>query len=161
MGSDRSPLWPPGFVGAISHAKDVAVAVVATVQCASGIGVDIEETNRLEDVEIEPLVADEVERRWIDGRPARLVTLFSAKESVFKAFYPSHREYFGFESVRLKPNGDGFLATLQRSIGDWPIGSACQVWCRHKGQLVMTGVCLPVQGPMDFAHGANRPMGRR
>jgi len=157
VGRDGSPIWPPGVVGAISHAKDLAVAVVAPTRYTDGVGIDVEQTNRLNDVTIQHLVADKDEQRWIDGQPARLVTLFSAKESLFKAFYPVHGEYFGFDAVHLERDGDSFQATLRRPLADWATGSRYRVRCQCYNGMVITSVYLPPRNRTLASRRSNQP----
>lgn len=43
IGPGSAPIWPQGFVGSISHSKNLVSAVVARAQVADGIGFDIED----------------------------------------------------------------------------------------------------------------------
>ncbi len=146
-GPDRAPRWPPGLLGSITHAAGLAAAVVAPITCTGGVGLDIEDMTRIPDTKIARLVSDRDERRWIGGRTERLVSLFSAKESIFKALYPQHGAYFGFEAVHLERRPWGFEGTLRTMLGDWPAGSRCAVRSEECGGLVMTSVCLPPSPP--------------
>src|SRR5689334_3062733 len=44
--SDGAPVWPDGFVGAISHTRQVALAVAGRREDYVGLGVDVEELDR-------------------------------------------------------------------------------------------------------------------
>lgn len=83
----RAPLWPSGVVGSISHAGDMAMAVVSTIH--SRLGVDCEwilsETTT---ADIAPLILSPHDRRACpDGWPLPqfLTLVFSAKEAAYKA----------------------------------------------------------------------------
>jgi len=39
---DRRPIWPGGIVGSISHAENVAAAIVGRAEDIDGVGLDIE-----------------------------------------------------------------------------------------------------------------------
>jgi len=107
-GKNREPLWPQGVLGAISHSSRFAMAVLVQDKGRYlGIGIDIEE-------EMTEGLARDVSGQIMTEKEKRLnhksddfdnksfVTLiFSAKESIFKALYPSVGEYFGFEACEL------------------------------------------------------------
>jgi 4'-phosphopantetheinyl transferase EntD len=86
---DRSPDWPEGFGGSITHAGGWCLVVVARVPEGWGVGIDVEEDRPLP-AEVAARVLLPVERtRLAAGVMARGETLaFSAKESVFKAINP-------------------------------------------------------------------------
>jgi 4'-phosphopantetheinyl transferase EntD len=70
--------------------------------------------------------------------------LFSAKESVFKAFYPLYRQWLGFQeaSIRFNPEQQTFEAMLRtRSAGNgqmlWPGRFALS------DRYIVTAVVLP------------------
>jgi enterobactin synthetase component D len=104
--ADRSPAWPNGWQGSISHCTDVAVAIAANSADFLGLGVDVE--NVLEDSALGQ-IADDVlfdgERRLlreVGVRYNKLVTLgFSLKESLYKALWPQGRTPLEFHHARL------------------------------------------------------------
>ena len=96
-GAGREPLWPAGVVGSITHCSSRAIAVVAKTEKVQAIGIDLEDVDHFPE-EIADLVANEAERDWVlseDSR-LRLAMLFSAKESIYKAFYPLEHRFFDF-----------------------------------------------------------------
>ncbi len=127
-GPGGEPLWPNGFVGAISHAPDVAIAVVGRASDYAGLGIDVEEPSRGPTARAARLVCRPSEMAWVDPESGtqRLTMLFSAKEAVFKALFPIehvwlgfadaeltwHAERDAFEARVLKPVGGGFLSGL-------------------------------------------------
>ena len=89
---DRSPAWPAGFVGSLSHSPTLCAAVVARAADAASLGLDLEPDGPL-DVALVRTVCTERERRTLDGMSsaAALVLakrLFSAKEAFYKCQYP-------------------------------------------------------------------------
>lgn len=143
VGEGGAPRWPEGVVGAITHAAGWAAAAVAPEAKTAGIGIDVECFDTPEE-DIAELVASERERAWMAGDARRLITLFSAKESVYKAFYRHRGEFFGFEAVQLRWSGAGFEAELQEPMGaHWPVGFRFFVHCVEQPDQVWTSLCLP------------------
>jgi 4'-phosphopantetheinyl transferase EntD len=145
-GPDREPLWPAGVTGSISHAARIGVALVGLSEMTAGVGIDIEARRAA------PELADQVPRpeelRWLDeAEPARrehlVLALFSAKESVFKAFFPRVGRFFGFEAASLTPVEDGFAARLIDDLdADYPAERTFSVGCSWEDNLVLTWVVL-------------------
>lgn len=101
---DRSPVWPSGFVGSISHCEGFATAVVAAKSAVNGIGVDAEilispsQVSLLSDMFILPEELNLIQSdHWSNSKFATLI--FSAKESIFKCFYPHIKSYFDFKDA--------------------------------------------------------------
>lgn len=106
IGSQRQPIWPEGVCGAISHARQLAVAVVAHHTDVYGVGVDVEEALTSDTVrQIQSFVLNADERSLLSGLPLhreQLVTLiYSIKESFFKAAFPLVQRYFDFDAISL------------------------------------------------------------
>ena len=114
LGADRAPRWPPGFVGSISHAGDLVVAVAAPSTVLPAIGVDLEPCVPL-DLELLNRVCRPEEVARIRSSPAalhRAKLVFSAKESVYKCVAPLMGVFLEFADVEILfgPDGDGFCA---------------------------------------------------
>lgn len=139
--ADRSPVWPPGLVGAVTHSGGRALAAVGRVTRWSAIGVDLEHMAGLRRIEIAERVADAAERAWIGSDRRRLLAVFSAKESIFKALYPQVRRWFGFDAVSLRPTPAGFDARTCEPL-DRPVGSVIPVGVRWLDDAVLTWVSL-------------------
>lgn len=148
-GSMREPLWPGGVAASLSHAGDVAVAVAAPQEHTGGVGIDIELARPV------PELWDQVplpkERDWLLAigdaaeREQMLVALFSAKETIYKAFFPRVGTYFGFEAAVLEPTPYGFAACLVESIDEsYPPSRAIRVHSEWIGDLVRSWLVLPV-----------------
>ena len=100
-GAWREPIWPRGVVGSITHCRGYCAAAVAKQRDILTVGIDAEPDEQLPPGILEQ-VAVARERAWVaTARPGvhwdRL--LFSAKESVFKAWFPLARDWLGFEQA--------------------------------------------------------------
>ena len=102
---DRSPIWPDGLTGSISHTDRACLAVVGASGNGQSIGIDLED-----DVPMDPALWDSIctpgERAFVSRLPetlqGRLVTrLFSAKEAFYKWQYPRTRRMLEFQDVHV------------------------------------------------------------
>lgn len=118
VGEKRSPVWPDGVVGSITHTRGFRGAAVAWASAVRSVGVDAEAHDVLPDGVLEA-VSSAAERAVLAdlaaGHPDvhwdRL--LFSAKESVYKTWFPLTGRWLGFEEAALTPAVDGtFTAEL-------------------------------------------------
>lgn len=142
IGHNREPRWPETLRGSISHAAGWGAAAVAPASAVLNLGLDLEDSRSIRPG-IEEAVTDVEERRWTAGDPLKVAMVFSAKESVFKAFHRFRREYFGFEAVHLRWQGAGFEVTLREAMGvDWPVGARVEVGCVRQGPLVLSSLLL-------------------
>lgn len=130
MLEDRSPDWPKGLVGSLSHCGRDCIAVVAHRAKVRSLGVDIELDT--------PLAADLVgeicsrrERNWINKQPAErqgnLAKLFfSAKECAYKCQYPLTRELIDFSAfeVTIDLENQSFKAIFTRDVGGFSRGTS-------------------------------------
>jgi 4'-phosphopantetheinyl transferase EntD len=105
-GRKGEPLWPAGLVGSITHTAGFRAAAVASQNVLASIGIDAEQNDRLPDgveesttVPGEPEMLAALSRAFPATHWSRL--LFSAKESVYKAWYPLTGRRLGFEDARL------------------------------------------------------------
>ena len=135
MGPDRAPVWPAGLRGTITHAAGLCLAAVSAAPGIAALGLDLEE-----DVPLPPEVMAEVLGPDETGLPPRLV--FSAKETVFKALYPTVGAVFGFDAVRIRLSGGGFSAETLVALGPLPAGLRLsgRVW-RGEG-LILTALAV-------------------
>jgi 4'-phosphopantetheinyl transferase EntD len=107
-GPRREPLWPRGVVGSITHCSGYCAAVVTYRERLLGLGIDAElnlplpadlrdsvcTPEELRDFDLRGITADR-----LGADPAMLV--FSAKESIYKAWYPITGVWLGFENATL------------------------------------------------------------
>ena len=118
-GPAGSPIWPARVVGSLTHCVGLRAAAVARQRDVRSLGIDAEPRAGMPS-EVLELVADPAERDQLaalrDRDPAipwdRL--LFSAKESVYKAFFPLTGLWLDFADVAviIDPGGS-FLAHLR------------------------------------------------
>ena len=121
VGQNRMPIWPNAFNGSISHSAHRAFCAVTRDQSVTGVGIDIEavidaslteeiissvvrpeEVSLVETTKLKQIRFSKQSDYCIDVSPPFLVTLiFSAKESLFKALYPSVGYYFDFSAARM------------------------------------------------------------
>jgi 4'-phosphopantetheinyl transferase EntD len=100
-GPNREPLWPPGVVGSITHCNGFRAAAVALQSDVLALGIDAEIDQGLPPGVLDQVAVDQ-ERLWLTQAPPgsrwdRL--LFSAKEAVYKAWFPLTGRWLGFEDV--------------------------------------------------------------
>lgn len=126
--ADGLPLWPAGWLGSISHTDRLAAAVVAVAGHASArvIGLDLEPLMGVSAaMEIAMDAAPEhVTPAAAPGYAAEITRIFSAKEALYKALFPSTRQFREFDAARALWQG-GPNATLQLVLTeDWGNGWA-------------------------------------
>lgn len=105
-GPRGAPQWPPGVVGSITHCAGYCASAVARTGDVITIGMDAEPHDTLPDGVLEA-IADGAETARLAALAAarpevcwdRL--LFSAKESVYKAWFPLTRRFLRFEEAAL------------------------------------------------------------
>nr|WP_280921522.1 4'-phosphopantetheinyl transferase superfamily protein [Sinorhizobium mexicanum] len=119
-GPHREPLWPAGIVGSITHCAGFYAAAVALQEDYVALGIDAEVDEELPSGVLSLISGDE-ERYWIANASGRLNwgrLLFSAKESIFKAWFPLTREWLGFEDavVTIVPDDGSFVAQLPHTL---------------------------------------------
>jgi len=140
---DRSPIWPTGIHGSITHGKGWAAAVVAAEGTCRSLGLDQEallDDQRAERLMGEILTPAERER-LLPGQLGLTVTLtFSLKESLFKALYPLTRQRFYFEHAEvLAWSADGLarLRLLTDLSPQWRHGAEVEgQFCLQDGHLL-------------------------
>lgn len=151
IGSNRHPIWPTHIVGSIAHSADLACSIVSRQKDFLSVGIDIEVLDRPRSIAIADRIAHESEKVWImenkELAQQRMLQLFSAKECVYKAFYPICRRYFGFSAVELSPIKAGFEGRIVESLGDQlPVGFNFNVSSAVAGNVVLSALWLPNKG---------------
>jgi 4'-phosphopantetheinyl transferase EntD len=97
---DRSPRWPDGVIGSLTH-TDIwcGVALAKREHAALSLGIDMERLGSVSP-EVERRIFTERELR--DNRSVDPSIRFSAKESLYKAIYPLVRRFVGFGEVEIE-----------------------------------------------------------
>jgi 4'-phosphopantetheinyl transferase EntD len=140
----REPQWPQGIVGSITHCRGYCAAAVTSERSYTGIGIDATEIEQVGD-DVAPIICSDEELQRVRscapaGRRLMLAMIFSAKESVFKAVFPSTRITFDFEHVAIRPGPNGSFHAhassqlLAKVIGE--IGGRFEV----RGSTLITAV---------------------
>lgn len=107
VNEDKSPAWPEGFTGSITHDGGIACAVVAPKDGDThSIGIDLcvsMTDNDAMQVADNIGTLDELNRfigtSFFTGDSLRLI--FSAKESLYKAVYPLIKRFVDFKEVEI------------------------------------------------------------
>lgn len=132
VGEDRSPCWPTGVVGSITHGAGWAAVVAARSELWRGLGLDVEKllpVTRADRLAGEILTPRELEgyAALNDSQRALRVTLtFSIKESLFKALYPLVKTRFYFQEAELlhhDADGHARLRLLNDLSDEWKAGA--------------------------------------
>ena len=118
-GTRGEPQWPAGLVGSITHCDGYRAAVLAEADVVTTLGIDAEPNEALADG-ILPAVSLPAERDRIEAllrdHPGvhwdRL--LFSAKESVYKAWFPLTERWLDFEDADI--TFDALAGTFQAQL---------------------------------------------
>lgn len=114
--ADRSPIWPPGVVGSITHTKGFCAAAAAHATDVRSVGMDAEQHREL-NPGVRRLIClpDELDRcaRLPSGISWPAV-IFSAKETIYKAWHPLVGSWLDFHDalVDLDPATGVFTARI-------------------------------------------------
>jgi 4'-phosphopantetheinyl transferase EntD len=138
-GEQGEPRWPAGVVGSITHCAGYRACAVARQRDVLTLGVDAEPHGPLPGGVLDAVAGPQEQARLTELTTAhpgvhwdRL--LFSAKESVYKAWFPVTGEWLGFSdaTVDLSPSG---RFTAQILLDDAPIKSFEGRWLVALGLL--------------------------
>ena len=153
-GPNRAPTWPEGVVGSITHCKGYRAAAVGRVGEVWTIGIDAEPNEPTPDGVLEAIaVPGELARmpalRAAGDKVAWDRLLFSAKETVYKAWFPLTRAWLGFEDaeVTINPDDGTFSA---RVLIDHPVVDGTTLdgftgrWLAREG-FVVTAIAVPAR----------------
>jgi len=133
-GPRGAPQLPAGWVGSVSHKRDLAIGLVATDRGWT-IGIDLEvRAPRPIDIARRVLTAGEAAALAAlddDARRRRVVRTFAIKEAVYKAIDPHLGRYVGFHEVALAdPRDDGAALIVPDGWG-LEVEVACQAVDAH------------------------------
>lgn len=146
---DRSPRWPDGIIGSISHTQGYCAVVAARSGSLVGLGLDVEQGDPLKP-ELIHLVCTERERRWLDaqseGERYRLAKLiFCAKESAYKCQYTITKTFVDFRQAELYLDLDSkrYRAVITKDLGPrFPVNLSISGQFDWKRSLVMASAML-------------------
>ncbi|MFF3769872.1 4'-phosphopantetheinyl transferase [Streptomyces sp. NPDC002232] len=144
-GPKGEPRWPGGLVGSMTHCAGFRGAAVAASADLAGLGIDAEPHGPLRPGVLE-YVALPAER----ARHARLARtdpsvhwdrlLFSAKEAVYKVWFPLTRSWLDFDGADITLLPDGRLTA--RLLVPGPYVAGHRVGTLHGRWLVAGGLAL-------------------
>lgn len=150
-GVGGAPGWPVGVQGSMTHCAGYAAAAAGPAHRISAIGIDAEPDEPLPDGVLH-LVATPAERDRLVATPAvpgapcwdRL--LFSAKEAVYKAWFPLVGEWLDAQEAEIlfEPHVATFTAVLSRDgliIDGCPVTRVHGRWTREQG-ILLTAVVM-------------------
>jgi len=117
-GPGGQPDWPAGIVGSITHDDERALAVVCRAGEVRGLGVDLERVRPMRPGLARRLCGEAELRLAARVLEEPLPAIFSAKESVYKAWYPLVGGPLGFLDVEIgfDPGGDGFRIAFRDPV---------------------------------------------
>lgn len=150
-GERGAPGWPDGVVGSMTHCDGYRAAAVARRGDLHSIGIDAEPHEPLPDGVLETVTLAP-ERAWIAALAAEVPgvcwdrLLFSAKESVYKAWFPLARRWLGFEEaeITVEPAQNRFAARLLVPgpvVAGRPLTGFTGQWLVRDG-LVLTAIAV-------------------
>jgi 4'-phosphopantetheinyl transferase EntD len=165
-GARGEPLWPEPLVGSITHCDGYCACALARRDDLATIGIDAEPN--------EPLPAGllgDVARPEERPRLASLALtepaihwdrlLFSAKEAVYKAWFPLAERWLGFEDaiLAIDPAHGTFSARLLvpgPTFGERPLTGFAGRWAVRDG-LVLTAIAATADDLRHGGHPRRRP----
>ncbi|MFJ8547355.1 4'-phosphopantetheinyl transferase [Streptomyces sp. NPDC093586] len=163
-GPSGAPRWPGGVTGSITHCQGYRAAAVARTTATAALGIDAECHLPLPDGVLEVIAHDEELHsltRLERARPAiRWDTLlFSAKEAVYKAWYPHFPHKLSFKDAslifRTGPSGTSGTFTARLLVPGSPYRRFTGRWIVAEG-LVATAVHLAAASPGEVDHRSSR-----
>jgi 4'-phosphopantetheinyl transferase EntD len=142
-GERGEPVWPAGVVGSITHCRGYRACAVARADDVRSVGIDAEVHEPLPDGVLEQVAFGRERAMVAAGRGGGVHLdrlLFSAKEAVYKVWFPLTRRWLGFEDAELAVDVDAgtFRARL---LVSGPMTELTGRWCVDDG-LVATTIVL-------------------
>lgn len=150
-GKRGEPVWPAGVVGSITHCTRYRACAVARATEVTSVGIDAEPNAPLPQGLLADVARPE-ELPWLGRLEQELPDvhwdrlLFSAKESVYKAWFPLAGRWLGFKDavVELDPGPRTFTARLLvpgPRLADGPLRALSGKWTVSEG-TILTAVAL-------------------
>jgi 4'-phosphopantetheinyl transferase EntD len=147
-GAHGEAIWPPGVVGTITHCTGYRACAVARSHEIAMLGIDAEPNLPLPDRLLDDIGRPEELQQlcsasgWSDVYRGRL--LFSAKEAIYKAWFPLARRWLGFEDARISfdPQSETFAARLLVEESQLPSGVTPELKGRWmvRDRIIMTAI---------------------
>jgi 4'-phosphopantetheinyl transferase EntD len=150
-GPSGAPVWPTGVVGSITHCPGYRSAAVAESTRMASLGLDAEPNLPLPDGAILSLISSPSERHRLSELSAHRPEvcwerlLFSAKESVYKAWNPLVGRHLGFADAEVAFCDDGTFGTRITAFGAGTAGCFDGAWQLRDG-ILRTAVAVTCGG---------------
>ncbi|MCW2891910.1 MAG: 4-phosphopantetheinyl transferase [Actinomycetia bacterium] len=154
-GERGAPQWPRGIVGSMTHCPGYRGAAVAYASDVLTIGIDAEPDDVLPDGVLDAVSGPGERARLRDlsavaPGPCWDHLLFSAKESVYKAWFPLAKRWLGFKDADIVFDAvdgsfDARLLVGDAEVGGSPLAGFGGRWLACDG-LLLTAIVVPVQG---------------
>jgi 4'-phosphopantetheinyl transferase EntD len=146
-----APQWPPGVVGSITHCAGYRASAIGRVEDMLTVGVDAEPDDKLPPGVLD-VIASADERAALSAlasaapEPSWDRLLFSAKESVYKAWFPLTQRWLGFDdaAVTISPADGTFAARLLVAgpvVEGRPLSGFTGRWLARDG-FVLTAIAV-------------------
>ena len=155
-GERGAPVWPAGIVGSITHCDGYRGVAVARDRDVLTVGIDAEPNEPLPNGVLDSvsLAAERTRLAQLDAAVPGVCwdrLLFSAKESVYKAWFPITGRWLGFEEadVTIHLDGGGFEARLLAAPARTPVPAGRSPLTRFTGRwlvsrgLIATAIVVP------------------
>ena len=138
-GKHGEPVWPIKIQGSITHTDQLAIAAATSSEIS--VGIDLELATR-----IRPDIADAIltqkEIANLDPTFSQLGAYFSAKESTYKAIFPSIQKVIGFQDVKINfgASDNSFTAMAATAFSSgYPVGEVfASGHVYHAGEMILS-----------------------
>ncbi len=144
--ADRSPGWPPGAVGSISHCPGFCAAAVGRTVRYAALGLDVERLGRARSQLARRICTRNERARLACLGPEGLGIIFSIKEAFYKAWHPLTGAELGFQDVETEIDleAGSFLARLVREHAPPAVGRRqAEGRFERTAEHVAAGLVLP------------------
>ncbi|MFJ7175487.1 4'-phosphopantetheinyl transferase [Streptomyces massasporeus] len=150
-GERGAPRWPAGLAGSMTHCDGYCAAALVRADDLASLGIDAEVHGPLPEGVL-PSVALPAEADRLRGLAAERPDihwdrlLFSAKESVYKAWFPLTGKWLDFMEADIELTADGTFRAALLVPGPWVGGRRLSHfdgrWTAGRG-LIATAIALP------------------
>lgn len=151
---DRSPRWPDGVIGSISHTDNLCGVVISTSKQLLSIGFDIEadrsEKEGLKHLVLTPRESSELSTDGSNNVEWMIGLIFSIKEAIYKCQFPITGQFVNFIDVGVAIDQDSSSYRVERAstscqLTNSILYSICGRYC-DTGSYVMASAYLKHAG---------------
>ena len=145
IGAHREPVWPAGLIGSITHCNGFCGAALALTSKITSVGIDAEPNSPLP-TGVASLVLRKEEREQVNRHQSTTIAMdkifFSAKESIYKAWYYLEQDWLDFNDVTITidPDAQAFHCVILKPSKHFP----CVVKGLYRAtqQFIFTGLTV-------------------